>query len=191
MWRDTRKKLSMCKSSSQVPSKIDFLHISKCHNCGGFSVKKSSLNTLNKSMKVYHQGFEIQVKRFLWLQVMRQKHNRHVSISLYISAWLWRTLLHYWLVSPNFVILLSSSWRKWTKFVVYFVELRAVILYTFQVFLHIWAASIMLFSAKSTLVCAIATAVLWAAGLASTLFILSMTFDRFYSIIRPHQGCLI
>ena len=36
--------------------------------------------------------------------------------------------------------------------------------------------------------CAIATAVLWAAGLSSTLFILSMTFDRFYSIIRPHKA---
>ena len=38
--------------------------------------------------------------------------------------------------------------------------------------------------------CAIATAVLWAAGLSSTLFILSMTFDRFYSIIRPHKAAL-
>ena len=36
--------------------------------------------------------------------------------------------------------------------------------------------------------CAIATVVLWAAGLSSTLFILSMTFDRFYSIIRPHKA---
>ena len=37
-------------------------------------------------------------------------------------------------------------------------------------------------------VCGIATAVLWAAGLSSTLFILSMTFDRLYSIIRPHKA---
>ena len=36
--------------------------------------------------------------------------------------------------------------------------------------------------------CAIATAVLWTACLCSTLFILSMTFDRFYSIIRPHKA---
>ena len=36
--------------------------------------------------------------------------------------------------------------------------------------------------------CAIATAVLWASALSSTLFILSMTFDRFYSIIRPHKA---
>ena len=36
--------------------------------------------------------------------------------------------------------------------------------------------------------CAIATAVLWASTLSSTLFILSMTFDRFYSIIRPHKA---
>ena len=36
--------------------------------------------------------------------------------------------------------------------------------------------------------CAIATVVLWTASLSSTLFILSMTFDRFYSIIRPHKA---
>ena len=36
--------------------------------------------------------------------------------------------------------------------------------------------------------CGIATAVIWTAGLSSTLFILSMTFDRFYSIIRPHKA---
>ena len=36
--------------------------------------------------------------------------------------------------------------------------------------------------------CAIATFVLWIASLSSTLFILSMTFDRFYSIIRPHKA---
>ena len=35
---------------------------------------------------------------------------------------------------------------------------------------------------------AIATAVLWASTLSSTLFILSMTFDRVYSIIRPHKA---
>ena len=29
---------------------------------------------------------------------------------------------------------------------------------------------------------------LWTAGLCSTLFILNMTFDRFYSIIRPHKA---
>ena len=34
----------------------------------------------------------------------------------------------------------------------------------------------------------IATAVLWASTLSSTLFILSMTFDRVYSIIRPHKA---
>ena len=36
--------------------------------------------------------------------------------------------------------------------------------------------------------CAIATTVLWAATLSSTMFILSMTFDRVYSIIRPHKA---
>ena len=36
--------------------------------------------------------------------------------------------------------------------------------------------------------CAIATAVLWAYTLSSTFFILSMTFDRVYSIIRPHKA---
>ena len=36
--------------------------------------------------------------------------------------------------------------------------------------------------------CSIATFVLWIASLSSTLFILSMTFDRFYSIIRPHKA---
>ena len=36
--------------------------------------------------------------------------------------------------------------------------------------------------------CAIATEVLWSATMSSTLFILSMTFDRFYSIIRPHKA---
>ena len=36
--------------------------------------------------------------------------------------------------------------------------------------------------------CAIATQVLWSASLSSTLFILSMTFDRVYSIIRPHKA---
>ena len=36
--------------------------------------------------------------------------------------------------------------------------------------------------------CAIATAVLWASTLSSTLFILTMTFDRVYSIIRPHKA---
>ena len=36
--------------------------------------------------------------------------------------------------------------------------------------------------------CAIATAVLWVAGLSSTYLILSMTFERFYSIIRPHKA---
>ena len=36
--------------------------------------------------------------------------------------------------------------------------------------------------------CSIRTAVIWTAGLSSTLFILSMTFDRFYSIISPHKA---
>ena len=36
--------------------------------------------------------------------------------------------------------------------------------------------------------CAIAAAVLLPAGLSSTLFILGMTFERFYSIIRPHKA---
>ena len=36
--------------------------------------------------------------------------------------------------------------------------------------------------------CVIAARVLWTAGLSSVLFILSMTFDRFYSIIRPHKA---
>ena len=36
--------------------------------------------------------------------------------------------------------------------------------------------------------CSIATAVLWAATMSSTFFILSMTFDRVYSIIRPHKA---
>ena len=36
--------------------------------------------------------------------------------------------------------------------------------------------------------CTIMIAVLWAASLCSTLLILNMTFDRFYSIIRPHKA---
>ena len=36
--------------------------------------------------------------------------------------------------------------------------------------------------------CAIATFVLWIASLSSSLFILSMTFDRVYSIIKPHKA---
>ena len=36
--------------------------------------------------------------------------------------------------------------------------------------------------------CSIATAVLWAATMSSTLFMVSMTFDRVYSIIRPHKA---
>ena len=36
--------------------------------------------------------------------------------------------------------------------------------------------------------CAIRTSVLWSTTLCSTLFILSMTFDRVYSIIRPHKA---
>ena len=36
--------------------------------------------------------------------------------------------------------------------------------------------------------CAIGTSVLWSSTLCSTLFILSMTFDRLYSIIRPHKA---
>ena len=36
--------------------------------------------------------------------------------------------------------------------------------------------------------CATVTPVLWASTLSSTLFILSMTFDRVYSIIRPHKA---
>ena len=36
--------------------------------------------------------------------------------------------------------------------------------------------------------CAIATFVLWIASLSSTLFVVIMTFDRFYSIIRPHKA---
>ena len=36
--------------------------------------------------------------------------------------------------------------------------------------------------------CAIVTTILWTAALSSTLFILNMTFDRFYSIIRPHKA---
>ena len=36
--------------------------------------------------------------------------------------------------------------------------------------------------------CSIATAVLLAASMSSTFFILSMTFDRVYSIIRPHKA---
>ena len=36
--------------------------------------------------------------------------------------------------------------------------------------------------------CAIGTAVLWSATLSSTLFILNMTFDKVYSILRPHKA---
>ena len=36
--------------------------------------------------------------------------------------------------------------------------------------------------------CAIATFVLWIASLSSTLFVVIMTFNRFYSIIRPHMA---
>ena len=36
--------------------------------------------------------------------------------------------------------------------------------------------------------CRSGTFFLWAASLCSTLFILSMTFDRFYSIIQPHKA---
>ena len=36
--------------------------------------------------------------------------------------------------------------------------------------------------------CALVMTVLFTAGLCSTLFIMSMTFDRFYSIIRPHKA---
>ena len=36
--------------------------------------------------------------------------------------------------------------------------------------------------------CAIATTVLWASTLSSTLFILNMTLDRVYSIMRPHKA---
>ena len=36
--------------------------------------------------------------------------------------------------------------------------------------------------------CGIGTAFLWCTGMCSTYFILSMTFDRFYSIIRPHKA---
>ena len=36
--------------------------------------------------------------------------------------------------------------------------------------------------------CSLSTTVLWVANLCSTLFILNMTFERFYSIIRPHKA---
>ena len=36
--------------------------------------------------------------------------------------------------------------------------------------------------------CTLATSVIWTATLCSTLLILSMTFERFYSIIRPHKA---
>ena len=38
--------------------------------------------------------------------------------------------------------------------------------------------------------CSLSTTVLWVANLCSTLFILNMTFERFYSIIRPHKAAL-
>ena len=36
--------------------------------------------------------------------------------------------------------------------------------------------------------CTLSITVLWTSSFCSTLFILSMTFDRFYSIIRPHKA---
>ena len=36
--------------------------------------------------------------------------------------------------------------------------------------------------------CSFPTGLLWTVNICSTLFILSMTFDRFYSIIRPHKA---
>ena len=36
--------------------------------------------------------------------------------------------------------------------------------------------------------CTLSITVLWTSSYCSTLFILSMTFDRFYSIIRPHKA---
>ena len=36
--------------------------------------------------------------------------------------------------------------------------------------------------------CTITITLLWMTSLSSTLFILSMTFERFYSIIRPHKS---
>ena len=38
------------------------------------------------------------------------------------------------------------------------------------------------------LYCAVSTMFLWNSSLCNALFILSMTFDRFYSIIRPHKA---
>ena len=39
--------------------------------------------------------------------------------------------------------------------------------------------------------CTLSTTVLWMANLCSTLFVLSMTFDRFYSIIKPHKAASV
>ena len=39
--------------------------------------------------------------------------------------------------------------------------------------------------------CDIWTLMTWASNLCSTLFILSMTFERFYSIIQPSQSCFV
>ena len=36
--------------------------------------------------------------------------------------------------------------------------------------------------------CSIAMAILWTSTMCSTMFIVSMTFERFYSIIRPHKA---
>ena len=36
--------------------------------------------------------------------------------------------------------------------------------------------------------CTLATSIIWTATLCSTMLILNMTFERFYSIIRPHKA---
>ena len=43
----------------------------------------------------------------------------------------------------------------------------------------------------SFLYCTLWITTLWASSLCSTLFILSMTFERFYSIIRPHKSASV
>ena len=62
-------------------------------------------------------------------------------------------------------------------------------MFPFQVFLGIWTLDVILiYRPTSCGFCKVSITIMSASSLCSTLFILSMTFERFFSIIRPHKA---
>ncbi len=112
---------------------------------------------------------------------MLQKQNRGLSISVYILALC---------VSDTMVLLLGKvCFQEFNKFLNSYFFYIFIVLLSFAAFGAIIIAFVP--DKSSILTCYVYNFLLFSCLLLSALLIVSMTFDRFYSIIRPHRALAV